>query len=132
MVLQRLFRNGAAPDGDRGNGGDHNPHGHRRGRHPQHCRDPSSPSRARTRAADLHGKEAALDFTSGYVSNETGIATIAKLLGSNTNHSWCALATSKSAGAPLGPTTSKYSKMRVAVFAPIPGMSLITRKPGAT
>src|SRR5262245_2266503 len=30
--------------------------------------------------ADLHGNEAALVFTSGYVSNETGIATIAKLL----------------------------------------------------
>jgi 5-aminolevulinate synthase len=30
--------------------------------------------------ADLHGKEAALVFTSGYVSNETGIPTIAKLL----------------------------------------------------
>jgi 5-aminolevulinate synthase len=30
--------------------------------------------------ADLHGKEAALLFTSGYISNETGIATIAKLL----------------------------------------------------
>jgi 5-aminolevulinate synthase len=30
--------------------------------------------------ADLHSKEAALVFTSGYVSNETGIATIAKLL----------------------------------------------------
>src|SRR5439155_26258801 len=28
--------------------------------------------------ADLHGKEAALLFTSGYTSNETGIATIAK------------------------------------------------------
>jgi 5-aminolevulinate synthase len=30
--------------------------------------------------ADLHGKEAALVFTSGYVSNDTGIATIAKLM----------------------------------------------------
>ena len=28
--------------------------------------------------ADLHAKEAALVFTSGYVSNETGIATIAR------------------------------------------------------
>jgi 5-aminolevulinate synthase len=30
--------------------------------------------------ADLHRKEAALVFTSGYVSNETGIATIARLI----------------------------------------------------
>src|SRR5262245_64566046 len=30
--------------------------------------------------ADLHGKEAALVFTSGYVSNEAGIATIARLM----------------------------------------------------
>jgi 5-aminolevulinate synthase len=30
--------------------------------------------------ADLHGKQGALVFTSGYVSNETGISTIAKLL----------------------------------------------------
>ena len=30
--------------------------------------------------ADLHGKPAALLFTSGYVSNQTGIATIARLL----------------------------------------------------
>jgi len=30
--------------------------------------------------ADLHGKPAALVFTSGYVSNQTGISTIAKLM----------------------------------------------------
>jgi 5-aminolevulinate synthase len=30
--------------------------------------------------ADLHGKEAALVFTSGYVSNQTGISTIARLM----------------------------------------------------
>jgi 5-aminolevulinate synthase len=30
--------------------------------------------------ADLHGKEAALLFTSGYVSNQTGISTIASLM----------------------------------------------------
>jgi 5-aminolevulinate synthase len=30
--------------------------------------------------ADLHGKESALIFTSGYVSNQTGIATISKLI----------------------------------------------------
>jgi 5-aminolevulinate synthase len=30
--------------------------------------------------ADLHGKQSALVFTSGYVSNQTGISTIARLL----------------------------------------------------
>jgi 5-aminolevulinate synthase len=30
--------------------------------------------------ADLHGKAAALVFTSGYVSNQTGISTIPRLI----------------------------------------------------
>src|SRR5579863_8845514 len=30
--------------------------------------------------ADLHGKEAALVFTSGYISNQTGISTLARLM----------------------------------------------------
>ncbi len=30
--------------------------------------------------ADLHRKDAALVFTSGYISNETGISTIARLM----------------------------------------------------
>src|SRR6201987_1955155 len=44
--------------------------------------------------ADLHGKQASLLFTSGYVSNQTGISTIAKLipncliLSDALNHNW--------------------------------------------
>ena len=37
-------------------------------------------TRLEAELADLHGKEAALVFTSGYVSNQTGISTIAKLI----------------------------------------------------
>jgi 5-aminolevulinate synthase len=33
-----------------------------------------------TELADLHGKEAALVFTSGYISNQTGISTLARLI----------------------------------------------------
>src|ERR1041384_3818086 len=44
--------------------------------------------------ADLHGKDSALIFTSGYVSNQTGISTIAKLIpnvliwSDAYNHNW--------------------------------------------
>ena len=56
--------------------------------------------------ADLHGKEAALVFTSGYVSNQTGIATIARLP--------CAAAGYR--GAPLSaarPASRPASELRV-------------------
>jgi 5-aminolevulinate synthase len=36
--------------------------------------------RLERKLADLHRKEAALVFTSGYTSNETGVATLARLI----------------------------------------------------
>ncbi len=71
---------GQHPEGGRRHGRDRDPGRHRRRRHPQHRRHPSPAGAARAELADLHGKEAALLFTSGYVSNQTGIATIAKLI----------------------------------------------------
>jgi 5-aminolevulinate synthase len=40
----------------------------------------SPPFKLEHELADLHGKSAALVFTSGYVSNQAGISTIAKLI----------------------------------------------------
>jgi len=48
--------------------------------------------------ADLHGKEAALVFTSGYLSNETGVATIAKLLLNTVIHAWTSLPSARISG----------------------------------
>jgi hypothetical protein len=75
LVLERLPWHGPAPEGDRRHGRDRDPHGRRRRWHPQHPL-----VELERELADLHGKEAVLVFTSGYVSNETGISTIAKLL----------------------------------------------------
>ena len=48
--------------------------------------------------ADLHGKEAALVFTSGYLSIETGVATIAKLLLNTVIHAWTSLPSARISG----------------------------------
>ena len=48
--------------------------------------------------ADLHGKEAALVFTSGYLSNETGVATVAKLLSNCVIHAWTSLPSARISG----------------------------------
>jgi 5-aminolevulinate synthase len=48
--------------------------------------------------ADLHGKEAALVFTSGYLSNESGVATVAKLLPNCVIRAWTSLPSARISG----------------------------------
>ena len=62
LVLQRLSRHGPAPEGGRRHGRDRNARRHRRGRHPQHRRHPSSAgaARGRTRRPPWQGSLAAV------------------------------------------------------------------------
>ena len=80
MVLQRLSRHGPTPEGDRSNVHRRAHDGCGRGRDSNISGTNRALVELEAELADLHGKEAALVFTSGYVSNHTGIATIARLL----------------------------------------------------
>jgi 5-aminolevulinate synthase len=79
-VLERLSRHGPPPEGRGRPAGRGRADGRRRRRH-AHISGTNHPLiELEAELADLHGKDAALVFTSGFVSNEASIATISRLL----------------------------------------------------
>jgi len=78
-VLERLSWHGPASQSDRRHGRDRDADGHRAGGTRNIAGNNHPLVELERELADLHARNRS-GFTSGYVSNETGIATLAKLM----------------------------------------------------